>query len=60
MGCAIYFDVYQIPELGYEGDADQWTCSPRIPGWRIIMTFDVAETPSGHDKAALIEKRARH
>jgi hypothetical protein len=30
------------------------------PGWQIIMTFDVAETRSGHDKAALIEKRARH
>jgi hypothetical protein len=24
------------------------------------MTFDVAETRSGHDTAALIEKRARH
>jgi hypothetical protein len=24
------------------------------------MNFDVAETPSGHDRAALIEKRARH
>jgi hypothetical protein len=24
------------------------------------MEFDVAETQSGHDKAALIEKRARH
>jgi hypothetical protein len=24
------------------------------------MTFDVAETPSGHDRAALIDKRAGH
>jgi hypothetical protein len=23
------------------------------------MTFDVAESPGGHDKAALFEKRAR-
>jgi hypothetical protein len=29
------------------------------PGWRITMTFPVAETRSGRDAAALIEKRAR-
>jgi hypothetical protein len=26
------------------------------PGWRIVATFDVAETPGGHDRAALIDK----
>jgi hypothetical protein len=30
------------------------------PGWQIVMSFDVAETPSGHDRAALIDKRAGH
>ena len=29
------------------------------PERRIIMTFDVAESPGGQDKAALFEKRAR-
>jgi hypothetical protein len=51
--------TYTSPRLGYEGSqiTDVLDASP---GWRIIMKFDVAETPSGHDSAALIEKRARH
>jgi hypothetical protein len=54
-----YILTYTNPRLGYEGSqiTDVLDASP---GWRIIMTFDVAETPSGHDSAALIEKRARH
>jgi hypothetical protein len=54
-----YILSYTRPWLGYEGSqiADVLEASP---GWRIIMTFDVAETPGGHDTAALIEKRARH
>jgi 4-amino-4-deoxy-L-arabinose transferase-like glycosyltransferase len=54
-----YILTYTTPRLGYEGSqiTDVLDASP---GWRIIMNFDVAETPSGHDSAALIEKRARH
>ena len=54
-----YILTYTTPRLGYEGSqiTDVLDASP---GWRIIMKFDVAETPSGHDSAALIEKRARH
>jgi hypothetical protein len=54
-----YILTYTSPRLGYEGSqiTDVLDASP---GWRIIMSFDVAETPSGHDQAALIEKRARH
>ena len=54
-----YILTYTNPRLGYEGSqiTDVLDASP---GWRIIMNFDVAETPSGHDSAALIEKRARH
>ena len=54
-----YILTYTDPELGYEGD-QILDVLDAYPGWRTIMTFDVAETPSGHDKAALIEKRARH
>lgn len=54
-----YILTYTDPELGYEGDQILEVLDA-YPGWRTIMTFDVAETPSGHDKAALIEKRARH
>jgi hypothetical protein len=54
-----YILTYTAPRLGYEGSQiiDVLDASP---GWRTIMEFDVAETQSGHDKAALIEKRARH
>jgi dolichyl-phosphate-mannose-protein mannosyltransferase len=54
-----YILTYTSPRLGYEGSqiTDVLDASP---GWRIIMKLDVAETPSGHDSAALIEKRARH
>jgi hypothetical protein len=54
-----YILTYTDPEIGYEGDQIVDVLAA-YPGWQIIMTFDVAETPSGHDKAALIEKRARH
>ncbi len=54
-----YILTYTAPAIGYEGSqiVDVLAASP---GWRIIMTFEVAETPGGHDTAALIEKRARH
>ena len=53
-----YILTYTDPEIGYEGDQILDVLAA-YPGWRIIMTFDVAETRSGHDTAALIEKRAR-
>lgn len=53
-----YILTYTDPSIGYEGDqiVDVLTANP---GRRIIMTFPVAETPSGHDTAVLIDKRAR-
>ena len=54
-----YILTYTDPAIGYEGDQIVDVLAA-YPGWQIIMTFDVAETPSGHDRAALIEKRARH
>jgi hypothetical protein len=53
-----YILTYTDPDIGYEGDQIVDVLAA-YPGWRIIMTFPVAETPSGHDQAALIEKRAR-
>jgi hypothetical protein len=54
-----YILTYTGPRLGYEGSQilDVLDASP---GWRIIMNFPVAESRSGSDTAALIEKRARH
>jgi hypothetical protein len=54
-----YILTYTSPWLGYEGSQIKDVLDAS-PGWRIIMNVDVAETPSGHDSAALIEKRARH
>ena len=54
-----YILTYTAPEIGYEG-SQILDVLAAYPGWRVIMTFDVAETPGGHDTAALIEKRARH
>jgi hypothetical protein len=53
-----YILTYTSPWLGYEGSQIKDVLDAS-PGWRIIMSFDVAESPSGHDTAALIEKRAR-
>jgi len=54
-----YILTYTVPSIGYEGSqiADVLAASP---GWRPIMTFDVAESPAGHDQAALIDKRPPH
>jgi len=54
-----YILTYTVPWIGYEGSQIKDVLAA-YPGWRIIMTFDVAETPGGHDTAALIDKRARH
>ena len=53
-----YILTYTDPKIGYEGDQIVDVLAA-YPGWRIIMTFPVAETSSGHDRAALIDKRAR-
>jgi 4-amino-4-deoxy-L-arabinose transferase-like glycosyltransferase len=54
-----YILTYTAPKLGYEGD-QIIDVLEAYPGWRVIMTFDVAESSGGHDTAALIDKRARH
>jgi len=54
-----YILTYTAPAIGYEGSQIEDVLAA-YPGWRVIMSFDVAETPSGHDRAALIDKRAGH
>ncbi len=54
-----YILTYTSPWIGFEGSQITEVLDAS-PGWRIIMSFDVAESPSGTDTAALIEKRARH
>jgi 4-amino-4-deoxy-L-arabinose transferase-like glycosyltransferase len=54
-----YILTYIAPSLGYESQAHHPVIEDVIdayPGQRIIMTFDVAETATGHDRAALIDK----
>jgi 4-amino-4-deoxy-L-arabinose transferase-like glycosyltransferase len=50
-----YILTYTEPLIGFEGSQilDVLEAYPRS---RVVMTFDVAETPSGHDRAALIDK----
>lgn len=62
-----YILTYIAPSLGYESQARNPVIAEVLdayPGWRIIMTFDVRETTTGHDRAALIDKfgtgRAKH
>jgi hypothetical protein len=50
-----YILTYTAPRIGYEGSVIQDVLEA-YPNRAIIMTFDVAETSSGHDKAALIDK----
>jgi 4-amino-4-deoxy-L-arabinose transferase-like glycosyltransferase len=54
-----YILTYVAPSLGYESQARNPIIQDVLdayPGYRIIMTFDVAETTTGHDRAALIDK----
>lgn len=54
-----YILTYIAPSLGYESQVHDPVILDVInayPGHRIIMTFDVAETATGHDRAALIDK----
>jgi 4-amino-4-deoxy-L-arabinose transferase-like glycosyltransferase len=54
-----YILTYVAPSLGYESQAANPVIKDVLdayPNHRIIMTFDVAETSTGHDRAALIDK----
>ena len=54
-----YILTYVAPSLGYESQARNPVIQDVLdayPSHRIIMTFDVAETTTGHDRAALIDK----
>ncbi len=54
-----YILTYIAPSLGYESQAHNPVIQDVIdayPAHRIIATFDVAETATGHDRAALIDK----
>lgn len=50
-----YILTYTSPRLGYEGPVILDVLAAH-PGWKIVHEFDVAETPGGRDRAALIEK----
>jgi hypothetical protein len=47
--------TYVAPRMGYEGPVILDVLAA-YPEHRTVWTFDVAETPSGHDQAALIAK----
>ncbi|HEY1337231.1 MAG TPA: glycosyltransferase family 39 protein [Bryobacteraceae bacterium] len=54
-----YILTYIAPSLGYESQAHNPVIQDVIdayPNHTIIATFDVAETATGHDRAALIDK----
>ena len=53
-----YILTYVEPRVGYEGPVIQDVLDA-YPQRRIIMTFDVAETTGGYDRAALIDKFGR-
>ncbi len=50
-----YILTYIEPLIGFEGSQIRDVLDA-YPQRRIVMSFDVAETPSGHDRAALIDK----
>ena len=52
-----YVLTYTRPYLGYEGRVIQDVL--RSSRWRIVRTFRVAETTTGDDEAALLEKLPR-
>jgi 4-amino-4-deoxy-L-arabinose transferase-like glycosyltransferase len=51
-----YLVTYTSPYLGYEGPVIRDVLAA-YPNWTIVRGFDVAETATGHDRAALIDKR---
>jgi 4-amino-4-deoxy-L-arabinose transferase-like glycosyltransferase len=50
-----YILTYVAPRVGYEGSVIEEVIDA-YPNRRIVMTFEVAETTTGHDRAALIDK----
>jgi 4-amino-4-deoxy-L-arabinose transferase-like glycosyltransferase len=50
-----YILTYVEPWIGFEGPVIRDVLA-EYPDWRILRTFDVAETTGGRDRAALIEK----
>ena len=57
-----YILTYIAPSVGYESQKDNPVIKDVLdayPNRTIIMTFDVAETATGHDRAALIDKFGR-
>jgi 4-amino-4-deoxy-L-arabinose transferase-like glycosyltransferase len=52
-----YILTYVEPRVGYEGPVIRDVLAA-YPGRRLLMTFEVAETTGGHDRAALFEKQA--
>ena len=50
-----YILTYIAPRIGYEGPIIQDVLEA-YPDRTIIRTFDVAETPTGHDRAVLMDK----
>jgi 4-amino-4-deoxy-L-arabinose transferase-like glycosyltransferase len=50
-----YILTYVAPRTGYEGRVIEEVLEA-YPNRRIVLTFDVAETTTGHDRAALIDK----
>ena len=53
-----YVLTYVAPSLGYEGPVITEVLAA-YPHWKILRTFEVAETTGGHDYAVLIEKGPR-
>jgi hypothetical protein len=53
-----YLLTYVRPYVGYEGPVIRDVLES-CPGWRILRTFDVAESATGQDRAALILKAPR-
>ncbi len=54
-----YILTYVAPSLGYESQAGNPVIQDVLnayPNHRILLTFDVAETTTGYDRAALIDK----
>ena len=54
-----YILTYIAPSLGYESQAHNPVIQDVIdayPNHKVIATFDVAETATGHDRAVLIDK----
>jgi len=54
-----YLLTYVKPTMGYESQAHNPVTMEILaacPGWKVVREFDVAETPWGHDRAALIDK----